>query len=367
MPQVPGVHDNACMNSANIMGTRREFLLGSAALGASAVSATAAEPLRVAIYGTQHSHVLGKLAAMQKSPNFRVVGVCEPELSALPRLAREPLLANLPRLTERQLLDHPEIQMVIVECAVWNAIPYATKVIAAGKHLHLEKPPTDKMEPFQLLVEEARRQRLLLQMGYIWRFHQGMAAGLEAVRQGWLGNVYMMRATANSDLDEATRAAVGRYRGGMMFELAGHFIDRMVDLWGRPKHVKTWLRHDTSVPDAVADNTLAVFEYDNALAVISSAAKMSGASVHRSFELIGTDGSFVLQPVEPGTSMRVHMREARGPYKKGWQEIIMPAQLRYGKDLEAMAMAIQSKQPLQYSYDFELLLQETILRACEKS
>jgi predicted dehydrogenase len=261
------------------------------------------------------------------------------------------------------LLADRSIAVVAVETAVWDFMTFGRKVIAAGKHLHLEKPPTPKMAEFRELVEEARGKKLLLQTGYIWRFHAGFTAAMEAARQGWLGDVYMLRGTINTDIDTKARAAVGRYGGGMMYELGSHLIDRVVDLWGRPKEVKSWLRHDTRTPDKLADNTLAILEYDKSLAVISTSARMPGASQHRSLELIGSEGAIVIQPIEPGTRMRVSMREARGPYRAGWQDVEMASQPRYVGDFRELARAIRTGTPLKYSYDYELLVEETLLRA----
>jgi hypothetical protein len=61
--------------------------------------------------------------------------------------------------------------------------------------------------------------------------------------------------------------------------------------------------------------------------------------------------------------MRVSMREARGPYKAGWQEIVLPPQPRFVGDFKELARALKSGQPLKHSYDHEVLLQETLLRA----
>ena len=148
-----------------------------------------------------------------------------------------------------------------------------------------------------------------------------------------------------------------------MFELSGHVIDRIVEILGRPKAVKSWLRHDTSTPDKLADNNMAVFEYDRALAVVTQATKMAGSGDHRSFEVLGTDGSFVIYPERNPPTMRVHMRKAQGPYKAGWQDITLPPQPRFVADFAELGRSIQSGQPLRHSYDHELLLQETLLRA----
>jgi predicted dehydrogenase len=344
---------------------RRTFLGAISAAGAASAQDKNRHRVRAALLGTQHSHAAGKLRTMLSSPDYDVACVCEPDPKARAEREADPTYRGVRWASEQELLSDPSIQVVVVECAVWDAIPLGRKVVAAGKHLHLEKPPTDVMPPFRSLIEEARSKKLVLQMGYIWRFHEGIAAAMEAARKGWLGDVYMMRGTINTDVAEEARLRFARYRGGIMFELGSHQIDRAVDLWGRPKAVRSWLRHDTGAQDRLADNTLAVLEYEKSLAVITCAARMAGQSEHRSYELLGTDGTFVIQPVEPGTSVRVSMRTARGPYRAGWQEIEMPRQNRFAGDFRDLAHSIQTGEPLKYSYDYELLLQETLLRVCD--
>ena len=173
----------------------------------------------------------------------------------------------------------------------------------------------------------------------------------------------MVRGTMNSDRGPEERAKESKYRGGGLFELSGHVIDRTVELLGRPKKVQSWLRHDTSYPDHLADNNLTVFEYDKTLAIISQAARMPGAGEHRSFEVLGTDGSVMVYPESTPPKMRVHMRKAQGPYKAGWQDIVLPPQPRFIADFKELARALKSGQPLKHSYDHELLLHETLLRA----
>jgi len=251
-----------------------------------------------------------------------------------------------------------------VECKFWEAIPWGRKVIDANKHLHLEKPPGSAMEPFRQLVQDARSRKLLLQMGYVWRFDDGLNAAFDAARKGWLGDVYLLRGTIDKDLEVERRPDWGRAKGGTFFELASHYVDLVVTLWGRPTGVKSWMRNDT-IKDGLADNTLAVFEYPQGLAILTSAAVMAGAGPHRSFEVIGTDGSFVIRPIEPGNKLQVVMREPKGPYRAGWQNVELPKHVRYVEDFQDLARAIKNGEPLTYSYDHELLVQETLIRACE--
>ena len=72
------------------MTHRREFLRYT---GAAAVNSMAAQTsrgaIRTGILGTQHSHLSGKLKAMQNSPDYEVVSICEPD-AELPGGRRKP-------------------------------------------------------------------------------------------------------------------------------------------------------------------------------------------------------------------------------------------------------------------------------------
>jgi len=341
--------------------SRRGWLMATAAAASQAPAQN--RKIRTGILGIQHSHLAGKLQAMFDHGAYDVTSVAEPDPAVKKAKASLPQLAQLRWTTVDALLADPALDLIVFEGTVQDAIPLGKRVIEAGKHLHLEKPPSNKIEPFRDLVETAKRQRKLLQLGYLYRFHAGVDAALEAHRQGWLGEIQMIRATMNSDRAADQRAVEARYPGGSMFELGGHMVDRIIAFLGRPTKVNHWLRHDTKVNDTLKDNTLAVFEYPGALATLASSAKMSGAEGHRSFEVIGTDGTFLIQPMEPHPIMKVHLRNAAGPYKKGWQEVRPPEQPRYVADFQELARAVQSGTALKYSYDHEFLLQETLLRA----
>ena len=98
-----------------------------------------------------------------------------------------------------------------------------------------------------------------------------------------------------------------------------------------------------------------------AVATLSSSARMYGSGGHRSFEVIGSDGTFVVYPET--SKMRVAMRKPQGPYKAGWQQIDLPPQPRYVGDFQELARALKSGKPLKHSYEHELTLHETLLRA----
>ena len=338
---------------------RRELLAGASLLPALMNAAPAR--IRVGMLCIQHSHFAGKVKAMQENPDYEVVAVCEPDEATRTKRGGHAMFNGLKWVQMDELLGDKSLDLIVFEGEVKDAIPYGRRVLEANKHLHLEKPPANKLEPFREIVEIARKRNLRMQLGYLWRFHPGTDLAIEAVKNGWLGEVFMIRATINSDRDMAQRAVEARFAGGSMFELGGHMIDRVVAILGRPGAVRQWLRHDTGIADTVKDNTLAVLEYPKALALIVSSSR--DAVSHRTLEVIGTDGSIMIDPMESAITVRIQLREARGPYKKGVQEVKFPAQPRWVTDFEDLARSIKTGTPLKYSYDHELALHETLLRA----
>lgn len=320
-------------------------------------------PLRAGILGTGHGHAVGKLRVLQQSPEWEFAGVCEPDAAARARREREAVWAGVRWVGEAELLEDPAVRMVAVEGEVPELLPLAERVVAAGKHLHLDKPPGAALERFQVLLEAARRQGLIVQLGYMFRYNTGFDFIREAMREGWLGSVHYLHGCINTDHGPAARRPLAFHPGGMMLELGCHLIDMLVLLMGRPRSVTPFLRHDAGAEDSLADNTLAVFEFERAIATIESAAMEAQPFPRRMFEVCGDRGSIVLQPLEP-PAVRLCLREPRAGFGAGWQSIPVEDVPRYERDLAELARCIRTGEPLPYSYEHDATVQETVLRAC---
>jgi len=337
--------------------TRRDLMCG--ALVAQAVS-PAAERIRIGFLGVSHSHGEGKVQVVQQNPAWELAGICEAD----PKLRARCEKAGVKLLTQEQLLGDASIQVVAVESGVKQHAPHARLALEAGKHLHLEKPPSDNLKDFQALVALARRKGLLMQMGYMWRYHPGINAALEAARKGWLGEVYMVRGTMNTLIGADRRWEWGLFRGGQMFEQGCHLIDPMVRLLGRPTKVTPVLRVHGAFQDKVADNTVAVLEFPKALGVIVSSMLQPGSSQHRAFEVFGSNGNVVVRPIEP-PALQIDLAKPAGPYQAKSQTVPLPAFQRYVGDFVDLAEAVRAKRPLAITPDEDLLVHEALLRASE--
>jgi predicted dehydrogenase len=253
--------------------------------------------------------------------------------------------------------------MIAVESDVRVNLADARKAIDAGKHIHLDKPPGQSLSELRALLDDTDRKNLIVQMGYMFRYNTGFDLIRQAMREGWLGDVYYVHGNISSDIRPDGRKRLAFHPGGMMYELACHLIDVLVLLLGRPHKVTPFLRHDATHDDGLADNTLAVFEFDRTMAVIETAAMETSAFARRQFEVCGTNGSIVLQPLEP-PAVRLCLREPRGGYVAGWQTVDVPTVPRYARDLEEFARCIRGEQEFPYSIEHDFTAQETLLRAC---
>lgn len=335
--------------------TRRTAL---ATLAAPAMAATQPERIRVAMIGGGHSHAGGKSKILRESTDWDLAGIAEDDSKI-----RDPYTAaGVKSLSIEAILSDPSIKVVAVESAVRDHHKHAKIALEAGKHVHVEKPPAHTMDGMAQLVKLARDKKLLLQAGYMWRYHPGMNAIIDAVRQGWLGEVYLVRGQINTLIEPGRRPEWGEFVGGHMFELCAHLIDVAARLLGRPDKVTPFLRHDASLRDSLKDNTAAIFEYPKAMAIIHGATMQPGSGGHRMFEVQGTNGTATVRPIEP-PGVTIELANAAGPYKKGRQQLPMPEYKRYVDDLAELAAAVRGQKKLSASLDDELLVQETLLRA----
>jgi predicted dehydrogenase len=325
----------------------------------------------VAVLGIGHAHAASKTSVLRDSADFELVGVCEPSTAVRQQLGGAPVYQGLRWLSVQDVVGDASIPFVAVESRVLENLAHAQQAIAAGKHVHLDKPPGIDLARLRSLLSEADRQQLVVQMGYMWRYHPGIQAALEAARRGWLGQVYMFRGVISSDIAPVARpalapdarAALVDFPGGMMFELGCHLIDRMVDLLGRPSKVSSFLRHDSSHDDRLADNTLAIFEYDRALGEIYSSGQQPAGGSHRLLQIQGSNGTVTLQPIQP-PSLTIDLKEAAGPYRAGPQRVTVEDRPRYVEDFREMAQIIRGQRRASFSSKHDLMAHETLLRAC---
>ncbi|MEE3370203.1 MAG: Gfo/Idh/MocA family oxidoreductase [Planctomycetota bacterium] len=323
------------------------------------------EKIKAGQIGTKHAHAGGKMSTLRKfSDEFEVLGVVEPDDARWAAVKSQPAYRDVPRMTEEQMLNAPGLELVAVETTVRNLVPTAARCVAAGKHIHLDKPAGENLSDFKKVLDDATRQRLTVQMGYMFRYNPAFAFLFDALRKGWLGEPFEAHGVISKKVNPATRRNLAEYPGGTMFELGCHLIDALTVAMGPPDKVTPFTRRTRPDLDQLADNQLAVFEYARATATIRSAVVEVAGGSRRQFVLCGSEGTVDIKPLEP-PKLLLTLEQKRGQYRRGTQmEIpLKPLGGRYDGDFRDLAKVLRGAKQSDYPPAHDLAVQAAVLRA----
>lgn len=175
------------------MLNRREFLGTAAALG---LPVQANDRITAAVVGTGGmgtSHV--RLLAARK--DARIAWVCDPDRRNAAAAAKvvEQAGGPAPQIASdlRKVLDDKAVDAVwIATPDHWHA-PAAILAADAGKHVYVEKPCSHNIREGRLMIEAARRNKRVMQVGTQSRSTAHVRRAIELLRQGAIGEVLVAR------------------------------------------------------------------------------------------------------------------------------------------------------------------------------
>ncbi|MFM8573978.1 MAG: Gfo/Idh/MocA family protein, partial [Pirellula sp.] len=169
------------MNEPTQRPSRRDAMLNSVKLTSAGITAGlvachssngawTARKLRVGQIGTMHGHAT-KLSVYRKSSDYEVVGIAEPDSQSKASAQKHPAFVDLQWLSIDQLLNIPDLDVVLVETQVKDSLDIALRCVQAGKHIHLDKPAGESLEQFERILRIAQDKQLVVQMGYMYRYN----------------------------------------------------------------------------------------------------------------------------------------------------------------------------------------------------
>ena len=318
--------------------------------------------IRYGQIGVGHAHA-SKIQVYRNSTDYEVVGVVEPDPELRKRFANHAAYRDLKWMTQEELLNTPDLQIVGVETRVRDLLPTAETCIAAGKHIHLDKPAGESLPRFRKILDEAAKKHLAVQMGYMYRFNPAVLLMRDFLKKGWLGEPFEVHTVMSKVVPPASRKGLAEYAGGMMFELGCHILDLAIGVLGKPDSVHGVNQHAAKIDDTLADNMLATLVYPRAIATVKSSAMEVEGFARRHFVVCGTEGTLHIEPLDR-PNVRVAFSTDRGKYRKGYQTIEFGSYSRYTGDAADLARIIRGEKDAEFSYEHDLVVQETLLKAC---
>jgi len=197
----------------------------------------------------------------------------------------------------------------------------------------------------------------------MYRYNPAVVLLRDFLKKGWLGEVFEVHTVMSKVVEPVERKRLAEFPGGIMFELGCHVLDLVIGVLGKPREVTAFTRHSSARDDQLLDNMLAVLSYPKALATVKSSALEVEGFDRRHLVVCGTEGTFHIQPLD-NPAARISLSRARGEYRKGTQDVKFPRYMRYVDDAADMARIIRREKASEFSSEHDLIVQETLLKAC---
>ena len=154
----------------------------------------------------------------------------------------------------------------------------------------------------------------------------------------------------------------------MMFYLGCHMIDLICSLCGFPKRVIPYNKCSGVDGVDVSDLCMAILEYDNGTSFAKASAVEFGGFERRQLVVSGSAKTIELRPLEWYRSdgklvTERYVRDNRKWTAPSIKETSVGVD-RYDDMMRAFAKMVRGEKENPYTYDYELQLYKTLLKAC---
>jgi predicted dehydrogenase len=253
------------------------------------------------------------------------------------------LAGNEPSL----VLEHPQIEAVIV-CTTHDSLSdVALSVIEAGKHVLVEKPAGRSAAEVRRLVEAAQQYGVIGKVGFNHRFHPSFQRAREIMATGGVGDLMYIRARyghgGRPGYEKEWRADPRLSGGGELLDQGSHLIDLarwfagdVVEVTG---HVATYFW-----PMQVEDNAFMCLKFERGTMAWMHASWTEWKNLF-SFEIFGRTGKLQIDGLggSYGTERLTYYRmlpEMGPPETTSWE--FPSADASWGSELGSFAESVES-------------------------
>jgi scyllo-inositol 2-dehydrogenase (NADP+) len=214
-----------------------------------------------------------------------------------------------------ELLEVPDIRLIVVASPNETHYPFARQCLAAGRDVVVDKPFTTTLDKAVQLVQFAQQCGRFLTVYQNRRYDGDFQAILQLVGAGTLGRIVRFE-THYDRFRPHPRPNAWREQeapgAGILFDIAPHLIDHAMQLFGRPEAIAADVRAERG---GLADDAFDILlHYPNNLRALLSSSILAVSQRPR-FLLFGTQGTFLKQSFDP---QEINLRFGRIPKDGPW-------------------------------------------------
>ena len=251
-------------------------------------------PLKAALCSYGMSGVIFHGPLLQSNPNFEITKILERKK----QLSKgEHPGSTIVRYYD-EILDDPEIELVVVNTPDQYHYHMVSQAISSGKHVVVEKPFTLRSEDADELIHLAHKNGVILTVFQNRRWDGDFLTVQRLIKEGLLGRLVSFESHFDrfrNYIQESWKDQ--RSSGtGTLYNLGSHMIDQALQLFGMPERVFCDVRNQRS--GAEVDDTFDLFMNYNDVKCLIRASYLVREPGPR-FTLHGTEGSYLKFNLDP--------------------------------------------------------------------
>ncbi len=216
--------------------------------------------------------------------------------------------------TYEEILDDPEIELVIVNTPDYLHYGMSLAALQAGKHIVVEKPFTLKASEADEIIAKAKERKLMVSVFQNRRWDGDFLTVKEVIKNELTGRLVSFESHFDrfrSYIQESWKedASLG---AGTLYNLGSHMIDQALQLFGMPKHLFADVRAQRT--GSMVDDSFDIFMYYPNVKCIVRGSYLVKEPGPR-YILHGTKGSFLKYGLDPQEQM---LKSGHLPSEENW-------------------------------------------------
>jgi predicted dehydrogenase len=212
-----------------------------------------------------------------------------------------------------ELLADPALDAVAIATSVPTHHPLGMRVLAAGKHLFVEKPLALSTAEARELVEAAEAADRRLMVGHLLLFHPGLRAVKELIDAGELGKLYYLY---------GNRQNLGKVRAdeNALWSLGAHDIAVLLSLVGeRPSELQA--RGESYVRPGVEDVVFGYLKFPSGVVAHLHLSWLDPNKM-RKLTVVGSDKMVVFDDMESDRKVTIYDKGITQPRADTYGEYV---------------------------------------------
>lgn len=311
--------------------------------------------LSIALIGSGRAGMIHARNFKGSVPYAKIVAACDP-VEEVAKAAAEELEIDTWYTDYMQVIENERIDAIIVATPTKYHCEIVIAAANAGKHILCEKPMAMTVEECNRMDEAAKRNGVVLQIGFMRRFDVSFMEARKMVDAGEIGDVVMVRSnTRGPSIPKPWMYDISKSNGPLA-EVCSHDIDSLRWFAGSDFQTIFAIGGNFRCPDAKAefpdfyDNVTLNAEFKNGCQGIIDGAQGVLYGYDAKCEILGTKGCIYLGNTNENsvTLCRSNMRKS-GEYINSWKYLFRDAY--HEEDCDFVRTILEERTPKVTAYD----------------